>query len=219
MKYWQQIGVLLHKDILLEWRQKYAISGVLLYVAATVMVVYMSFLSVEPLVWITVFWIVLLFASVNAVAKSFLQESPYRRLYYYTIVSPQAVIASKLIYNTLLLTILSGIALFIYSIVLGNPVQHLALFFADVALGAVGFAACFTLLAAIAAQATQNAVLMPILSFPIVIPMLGLLIKVGKAALLGVANSDTYKDLGVLCALDIGLIALSLMLFPYLWRD
>ncbi|MGB1243273.1 MAG: heme exporter protein CcmB, partial [Chitinophagales bacterium] len=98
-----QVFYLIQKDLLLEWRQKYAFNGILLYVISTVVVVYLAFMEIEDMAWMTLFWIIMLFASVNAVAKSFLQESPDRQLYYYTLVSPEAIILSKMVYNVLLL--------------------------------------------------------------------------------------------------------------------
>lgn len=210
---------LIRKDLLLEWRQKYALNGILLYVISTVMVVYMSLFEVEGVVWIALFWIIMLFASVNAVAKSFMQESSGRQLYYYTLASPQAVILSKLIYNVVLLLLLAILALGVYSLLLGNPVADIQLFFVIVLLGAVGFSVCFTLLSGIASKASKNATLMPILSFPLIIPILGLLIKLSKSALMGVEEMNFSKDIAILLALDGMMIILSLVLFPYLWRD
>ena len=90
---------LVRKDILIEWRQKYAFNGILLYVFSTLFVIQMSFQKLRPDIWITLFWMVILFASVNAVAKSFLQESKGRLLYYYTLSSAEDIILSKLFYN------------------------------------------------------------------------------------------------------------------------
>src|ERR1700744_2594347 len=99
MNLFDQTWSLLKKEILLEWRSKYAFNGVLLYVISTVFICYISF-QLTPgfeksggynIVWNILFWIIMLFASVNAVAKSFMQESRARLLYYYTIASPQAI--------------------------------------------------------------------------------------------------------------------------------
>ena len=83
-----QFFTLLRKEILLEFRQRYAIGGILLYVVSTVFVVYLSFQQVKPPVWNALFWIISLFAAVNAVVKSFVQESGKRQLYYYSLASP-----------------------------------------------------------------------------------------------------------------------------------
>jgi len=105
-----EIRFLLVKELKLEWRQKYAFSGVLLYLFSTVFIIYISFFDVKPEAWNTLFWIIILFTAVNAIAKSFLQESTGRLLYYYFIVSPQAVLLSKMIYNTTLMLYLVCLA-------------------------------------------------------------------------------------------------------------
>lgn len=215
----QQIVALLRKDILLEWRQRYALSGMILYVLCTVMTVYMAFHSPQPVVWLTLFWIILLFASVNAVAKSFMQESVARQLYYYLLVSPQAVIISKLLYNIVLLFGLALVGIGAYSLLLGNPVQDLPLFGASLCLGSVAFSMCFTIMSAISAKAGRSATLMPILSLPIMIPILALLIRVSKTAVTGVTSSNVTKDIAILLAIDGIMCVLSWILFPYLWKE
>ncbi len=217
------IATLLKKDILLEWRQRYALNGILLYVASTVFICYLSIgiktSKLSPFTWNAVLWIVLLFASVNAVAKSFLQEKSGRMLYYYTLASPQAIILSKIIYNTGLLLVLSSIAYLFYSVVLGNPVENSGLFFGNVLMGAIGFSTTFTMISAIASKADNSSTLMTILGFPIIIPMLLMLMKISKNAIDGLAPSVSYDALIILTALNVMMVALAYILFPYLWRS
>ena len=99
MNYWQSVLSLFKKDLVFEWRQKYAISGILLYMLCIVFIIFITFNDINGPVWVVLFWIVILFTAVNAVAKSFLQESPARQLYYYTLASPQAIILAKIFYN------------------------------------------------------------------------------------------------------------------------
>ncbi|MCB0516106.1 MAG: cytochrome C biogenesis protein [Chitinophagales bacterium] len=215
----KEIVWLIRKDLLLEWRQRYALNGLLLYVSATIMVVYMSVLQLKPATWMAMLWIILLFVSVNAIAKSFLQESAARQLYYYTLVQAEAVILSKILYNTVLLLVISLLAVLAYSIVLGNPVQHKGLFFWAIVLGAVSFSNTFTLVASIAAKAGSNqSMLMPILSFPIIIPIIALLLSISTASITG-KDSNFNNNLQVLLTINIILPALSYILFPYLWRE
>src|SRR5471030_1862595 len=125
-----QTWYLFKKEILLEWRSKYAFNGVLLYVVSTVFICYISFkltpgftgTNAYKIVWNVLFWIIILFASVNAIAKSFMQESKNRLLYYYSIASPQAIILSKTIYNILLMSLLSLLALVVYSVFFTNTI-------------------------------------------------------------------------------------------------
>ena len=93
----QRIIKLIQKDLLLEWRQKYSVYGLLLYLCSAIFAINVLQERPEPEIWNTLFWIILLFVSVNAVAKSFLQEHKNRNLYYYTVHHPKEIIISKLI--------------------------------------------------------------------------------------------------------------------------
>ncbi|MBS1531802.1 MAG: heme exporter protein CcmB [Bacteroidetes bacterium] len=227
MELYNQTWHLLRKEILLEWRSKYAFNGVLLYVASTVFVCYISFhltpgfigSSGYPIVWNVLFWIIMLFASVNAIAKSFVQESKSRLLYYYSIASPQAIILSKTIYNILLMSLLSVLALLVYMLFFVNTLGDPLFYFISVLLGSISFSTIFTMISAIASKAGNNGTLMAILSFPVVIPVILVLIHLSKNAMDGLARSASYGNIGVLCAIDVIVIATSLLLFPYLWRD
>jgi heme exporter protein B len=218
---------LLKKEILLEWRAKYAFNGVLLYVVSTVFVCYMAFnlnpgfseATSYPLVWNILFWIIILFAAVNAIAKSFLQESRGRLLYYYSIASPHAIILSKIIYNILLMALLSVLALIIYSLFFKNPTADTGYYFLTVLLGSISFSTVFTMISAIASKASNNGTLMAILSFPVIIPVILLLIRMSKRAMDGLDRSLSYQDIGVLLAINVIVIATSLLLFPFLWKD
>jgi len=218
---------LLKKEILLEWRSKYAFNGVLLYVVSTVFVCYISFhlspgfsgSAGYPIVWNILFWIIILFASVNAIAKSFIQENKGRLLYYYTIASPQAIILSKTIYNILLMSLLSVLALVVYLLFFPNDIGDPLFYFLAVLLGSISFSTVFTMISAIASKAGNNGTLMAILSFPVIIPVILLLIRISKSAMDGVERSLLYGNIGILFAINIIVIATSLLLFPYLWRD
>ncbi len=215
----QQVRTLVYKDIVLEWRSKYAINGILLYVVSTVFVCYQAFQSVDTLVWNALFWIIMLFASVNAISRSFVQENQSRQLYYYTLISPQAIILSKIIYNTLVMILLSVIAYIAYSITFSNLVGDPFLYIVSVLLGSMSFASVFTMVSGISAKAGNNSTLMAILSFPVIIPLLIVLITLSQNALTGIPRDESTNEILVLLAINVITITISLLLFPYLWRD
>lgn len=228
MKLFDQTLELLKKEILLEWRSKYAFNGVLLYVVSTVFICYISFNLTAgfqqsgnsyKIVWNVLFWIIMLFASVNAIAKSFLQESKSRLLYYYSIASPQAIILSKTIYNVLLMSLLGILALIIYMLFFNNTLGDPLFYFISVILGSISFSTVFTMISAIASKAGNNGTLMAILSFPVIIPVILMLIRLSKHAMDGVDRSLSYSDMGALLAINAIVIATALLLFPFLWRD
>lgn len=169
--------------------------------------------------WNALFWIIILFAAINAVAKSFMGEKKERQLYYYTIISPQAIIISRIIYNSLLMIILSLLGLVFYTIIVGNPVQDLTLFVFNILLASIGFSSSLTLISAIASKAGSNQTLMAILGFPVLLPMLLMVIKVSKNALDGLERAASVDELLTLLAINVIVLAVSYLLFPYLWRS
>ena len=219
MSFLEQVRYLVYKEMLLEWRSKYAFNSILLYVVSTVFVCYQAFRSVDGVVWNALFWIILLFASINAISKSFVQESKGRQLYYYTLASPNAIILSKIIYNIALMLVLSLIALFVYSVIFRNPLGDPFLYLFSVILGSISFATVFTMISGISAKANNSGTLMAILSFPVIIPLLIVLIKLSKNAMDGLDRSVSYDEIIVLLAINAIVISVSLLLFPYIWRD
>ncbi len=215
----RQIPALIAKEFLLEWRSKYALGGVLLYVLSTVFIVYNGFIRVAPPVWNVLFWIMTLFTSVNAVTKSFSAENGNRQLYYYTLADPSAVIFSKIIYNSLLLILLNVLTYFAFSLVAGDPVRDKGLFYLAILLGSIGMAVTFTFISAIANKARNSATLMAILGFPVIIPILVSLIKISANALGVITDTSVGQDIMTLLAIDAILLALAYILFPFLWRD
>ena len=214
----KQIWSLFKKDLLLEIRQQYSFYGIILYVGATIFVLYMAMDAPESHVWNGLFWVIQLFICINAVAKSFLQESRGRMLYYQSITSPQNFILSKLLFNSLLMLVMSSLSLLLFILFLGNPVERFLTFVGLVFLGGWGLSLVFSFLAAIAAKAQQNAAIMAILGFPLIIPQLLMLMKISNAVF-----SQTGSPIGgtvlLLVIMNLLIIVLSIILFPFLWKD
>lgn len=210
---------LVKKDIVLEARQQYTFYGILLYVACTIFVIYLSMGQPEDQVWNGLFWVVQLFVCVNAVAKSFLAENKGRMLYFYTISGAKDFILSKLIFNVLLMLLMSIISLGLFMVLLGNSLQSPFLFIGITCLGGLSLSLVFTFLAAIASKAQQQAALMAIMGFPIIIPQLLLLMKIATPAFATVIQEGWWQMTLLLIGLDIMVVLLSIILFPFLWKD
>lgn len=214
----KQIITLFKKDLLLEIRQQYSFYGILLYIGATIFVLFMAVESPESNVWSGLFWVIQLFICINAVAKSFLQESRGRMLYFYSVASPVAFVLAKLLFNTLLMFVMSLLSLLLFTLFLGNPMQKVLPFVGLVVLGGWSISLVFSFLAAIAARAQQNAAIMAILGFPIIIPQLVLLMRLSNTAFAPLLTIPMSTVL-LLIALDCLIILLAVILFPFLWKD
>lgn len=214
-----QLLTLIYKDLLTEWRQRHSFYGVLVYVSATVFMVYMMSGQPEAKIWNALFWITQLFIAINSVAKSFLQEHPTRFRYYYTIVKPVYFFLAKSIYSVLLMIIVSSISIILFSVMLGAPFVQTGVFLLVTLAGSISLSIMFTFLSAIAARANNNAALIPILGFPIATPLLMILSKLAVKALVPIYQTGWWDLLLVLAGLDVLIIVLGIILFPFLWQE
>lgn len=215
-----EFRILLKKELMQELRIRHSIGSIFLYIFATVFVCYLSFKSiVSPAIWNALFWIIMLFASINAVAKSFISENKQRQLFMYSMASPQAIIISKSIYNAIYLSLLSLVCFIIYVTFIGNLVQDLPYFLMSSLIGSFGFGLLLTMVSAIASKAGNNLSLMAILSFPLLIPMLIVLIKLSKNAVDGLDRSLSNPLILMVIAINFIIVALMYILFPFVWKD
>ncbi len=215
----KQVATLIGKELKLEWRQKYALYGMLLYVSSTIFILYVAIHRPEAKTWNALFWVVQLFITVNTVARSFLQEGESRMLYYYTLSGAREFMISKILYNVLLMVVMSLITLGLYKVFLGNPLINPLFYIGMVCLGGISLSLVFTMLSAIAAKASQNAALMAIMGFPLVIPMILILVNATQTAFLPVFQPGLTKMILLLVGLDVLVIGLAIILYPYLWKE
>ena len=212
------IWTLFRKDLLLEVRQQYSFYGILLYIVSTLFVLYLSLESPEPMVWNGLFWVIQLFICINAVAKGFMQESRGRWLYYYTLAHPITMVLAKLLFNTLLMAIMSLISLILFRLFLGSPFTDGLRFVGIVLLGGCSLSLVFSFLSAIAAKAQQNAAILAILGFPIILPQLILLLQISAGQFTDQPTDSTLPS-ALMLGLDALVILLTTILFPFLWKD
>jgi len=215
--------VLLRKEFFLEFRNRTAIGGILLYSVATIYVSYLSFRQITDLpTWNALFWIILLFASFNVAGRSFDKEGGGREMYLYTLAKPSAIIGSKMAFNALLLVVLGLFSLLVYAVLIGTkPLTgtDYPMFITGLVVGCIGIASLLTTVAGIAYKTENNVGLTAVLGLPVILPFLLTLIKFSKNALDGLAWSVNSGYLLVLLLLNVVIWVLGYILFPYLWRD
>jgi heme exporter protein B len=212
---------LIKKELLLEFRQKATIGGVLVYIIGTVFVSALCFKGkLDKPTWNALFWVITLFTSVTISGKSFFKETGGQALFNFLHYTPQQFIISKVIYNMLFMLCLSFITFFFYVFFIKNEVENLGLFVIILILASTGLAGVLSLMSAIASKASGNFAIMSILSFPVLLPIILVVIHLSKQAIDGIEWAGLGFDfLVILTALNILTIALSFILFPYLWRD
>jgi len=215
----KQIMHLLRWELKNEWRNRYALGSVFLYVVATTVVVYFAVQNFSAMVFNAVLWVVLFFGATVASGRSFLREGGKRHYYYYTLAGPEALLVSKFLYNTLIIWLVSGLSWALLSFFATKDyVLEPSYFIGALLLGGLGLSAILTFVAALAARAGGNGTLMAVLSFPLVIPLLYLLVNAGGYAV-GLQSGLENSYLLLALAIDLLALAVGLVLFPFVWRD
>lgn len=212
---------ILKKEFLLEFRQKSALGGVLVYVVGTVFVSALCFRGkLDKPTWNALFWVITLFTSVTVCGRSFLRESGGQALFSYLHYPPGNFVLAKCIYNMVFTLGLGIVTFFFYGFFIRNEVENLGLFLLIVFLASTGLAAVLTLMSAIATKAGGNFALMSIMSLPVLMPLILVVIRLSKQAVDGIEWAGVSMSLiATLGALNVLSLALAWLLFPYLWRE
>lgn len=215
------LTALIKKEFLLEFRQKSSLAAVLVYVVGTIFVSALCFKAkVDKPTWNALFWVISLFTSVTICGKSFLKETGGQALFNYLHYSPIHFIFSKILFNMSLMLVLSLVTFFFYAFFIRNEVENLGLFLIILVLASTGLGAVLSLMSAIASKANAGFGIMSILSFPVLMPLILVIIRLSKMAVDGVEWAGvSFQLISILAALNLLTLALAFLLFPYLWRD
>ncbi len=218
----KKIFTILYKDYRIELVQSHLFFSLGLYLISSIYIIYVSFqpfgiLDMES--WISIFWIIILFGAITSISKSFFQESNKRNYYYYYLYSPDELILSKLIYNFIFLSLISLFTFGVFILLIGNVIVSTSFFLCLLVLGSFSISNCLTLVSAIGHQVKNNSIIISVLSFPIILPILLLLIKISKISSTEFSWNLVQDDIYLLFLLNIILLALTKILFTFLWRN
>lgn len=206
-----------------EFRKKAIFFSLVLYLISLVFINYLALglqnRSLAPSLWSALFWMAVLSTLVNAIAKSFINDRSGTMLYLYSLVSPEKIIASKILYGFMLCTGISFAGFLFFGLWLNNPIQDTPLFLVTLMLSSFGFSAALSLLSAIASKTNNGSMVMAILSFPIIIGLLLMSIKITKNCIDGLEWVASQNELLMLVAINLMAAAVSYLLFPYIWRS
>jgi heme exporter protein B len=204
----------------LEGRNRQVLSSVILYVLVIVLVSGYIFQEPETLTWLALYWMILLFAAVNAGVLSFVQEAGGRRWYYYQLADPFSVFIAKsvhLFFLIMLVALLTGSMLALrYTL----PDLNVGTLMAATSLACAGLAMLFAFMSGAASQAAHSATLTTIIGFPLVIGICMLAGKIAASSLMQGLDADAMKwDYLMLIGLDLLIGGMGMLLFAYIWRD
>lgn len=207
-------------EIKLEWRNKFMISALFLFIISTVFICYLSFKQITSVpTWNALWWIILLFTVVQSASRSFLSETKGQRLYNYYTASPLAILFAKTFFVILLICIITIVGYVIYSLTMGSLVQLPFQFLLGSIVSNIALAVTFTFVSSIAAKSGNNATLMTILGLPVIIPILLLAIRITKNSADGITLADAPSYFIAQIAMLALVTALASILYPVLSKE
>lgn len=230
--WWYETAAVLVKEWRTEWRTRVALSATGLFAACSLILVVMAVrdkdaASVDPGVTAGLVWLVLLFTAAVGLGRGFVQEEERGTALALRLTARASTVwTGKFAANAILLLLLSWVAAPTLFALVAVRVANPLLLFCVLTLGSIGAAAIFTTTGAMVAQASAKGGLLPVLAFPVLIPLLlsgvhGVKVALGVGTEPGQAVPFLMGggDLKVLVAYVIVSVVTSVMLFEYLWND
>lgn len=216
------IVAIFKKDLLLELRTRYAVNTLLAFTGSALLLILFTLRAEEldPTPRSGLVWIIILFAAMAGMARSFVMETdqktwPLLRLY----ANATDVYTGKLLYNFLFLLLLNLFTFVLYLVLLGIPVVNGPYLMAAVVLGALGLAAVTTLTSAMISRADRRGAIFSVLSIPLLVPLLLILTRVTRIALVEGADPEFMNDLMALVGYCGVTITTGVLLFDFIWEE
>jgi len=210
---------IIRHEILLEFRQKFAIGGILLFLFSSVFVVDKVFVNIQVFTWNAIFWILFLFIAINSLLKSYSMFEQNRFMYYFSLYNPIELAIAKIIYNSSLLFLLGLLLFATLSVLTVQPVRAFDTFFSGLLLASIGIGSSVSFISLISSKGQNSHILITILSMPVLLPTLLIMVKITAVSVGIIEDSSLRTDFLILLGIDMLSVGLSLILFPYLWRN
>ena len=218
-----KILAVLAKDVRQELRNRYALNAILMFAITTLAAVSFSVgqSGLSPKLLAALFWIIMLFSAMSGLAQAFIREEETgTSLALKLWADPEPVYVGKLLFNLLLLSIMAALVtplffIFTDAALGGNPV----IFLMVVILGVFGLCAGTTLVAAIIARAAVRGALFAVLSFPVLVPLLLVLISTTEKVWQAGTPGGIGAEIQFLVAYGVVMITGSLLLFRFVWQE
>ena len=223
--YLRAVSAVLRKDLLLEWRSREGLTSMAFF-SLLVTVVFGFALQAERIDPQTtapgLLWIAFSFSGVLGLSRSFAleRESGCLQGLMLAPVDRSALFLGKALGNLILVGVVEAVTIPVFSILLRVPVlsclPRLALI---TFLATIGFAAVGTLLSAIASGSRLREVLLPLILYPIWVPILIAAVQLTGLALAGRPAAEGGQWLTLIVVYDLVFIGAGLLLFDRLLEE
>jgi heme exporter protein B len=217
------IGAIVRKDLTAEWRSRELFSAMLVFALLVILIFNFALeLDARARASVTsgVLWVTFAFAGTLGLNRSMATEKDRGCLDGLLLapVDRTVIYFGKAIGNLIFMFIVELIVLPIYSVLYNTNLFHPGLLVV-VLMGSIGYVAVGTLLSTLAVQTRTRDILLPILLFPLVVPVLIAAVKASGGYLQGLAFSEIRNWINLLIVYDVIFIAISFMVFDYVVEE
>ena len=210
---------IIRKEFLLDFRQIHLVFALFLYVLTNSYIAYKTFNVLPKVTWGAIFLIIFLFVGLNTVLKSFGNRYSHRQLHYYSYYAPIDLYLAKVLYNFALLFVL-GLSLAVVLLLFADSgIQNWTLFAISLAMGSLGISVVFSFVSLLSIKSNSNTTVFSVLALPLVLPNLLMMLKINAVALGAIVDTEVNKDIMLLLAIILVFFALSIVMFPSLWKS
>lgn len=210
------------KDLKSELRTRYVINSLLMFVLVTISVIRFALgdEKTENELLTGLLWISIFFSTSNGLSRTFVKEEERETSIALKLTSDStAVLTGKLLFNLVLSFALNILILILFILITDYSVKNVSGFLITVIIGNFGLVSASTIIAAIISKANSKGTLYPVLSFPVLLPLLITVINATKLASLGVGTEKLYGEIIILISYTIVITVVSFMLFRFVWED
>jgi len=211
------------KDAHSELRTRYALNALFMFVVTALSIILFSLgsESINPDVLAGILWVIIFFSSMSGLSRTFVSEEERGTvLTLQLIASPTPIFLGKLLFNGILTLVLNTVISILYILLINNfVIASSDIFWTTIFLGSLAIASSSTIIAAIIAKANTKGTLYPVLSFPIMLPMLITVIKATQLSLEGAFFTEAFGEFQILISYTVVIVAVSIVLFEFVWKD
>ena len=214
---------LFQKDWKSEIRTRYAINALAMFILVTISVILFSIGNEKISEYLTggLLWVVIFFSAMSGLSRAFVSEEERgTTLTLQLIASPSTVFSGKLLFNVLLVFLMNIVITFLYEILFESfIIGNYSLFALAFLFGNIGIAVSSIMIAAIISKASSKGTLYPVLSFPILLPLILTLLELTKFSMDGKSIESSFVELAVLVCYDVIMLTAGYLLFDFIWKE
>jgi len=219
----RSLTAIIWKDLAAELRSRELISAMLVFALLVILIFNFSLeLDAQARSSVTagVLWVTFAFAGTIGLNRSMAMEKDRGCLDGLLLapVDRSAIYFGKAIGNLIFMLIVEAIVLPVYSILYSVNLFQPGLLLV-ILLGSIGYVAVGTLLSSMAVQTRTRDVLLPILLFPLVIPVMIAAVKASTGFLQGTPIADITPWINLLIVYDVIFVAIAFMVFDFIVEE